>query len=398
MLLTHKYAPQHEKQIFGQDDAVAQLKDYILNYKNKRQKGALVHGLIGNGKTSAIYALAQQLKYDLLEINSSDLRNQDSIKTFLGAALGQQSLFFTPKLILIDEIDNISGRKDRGCIPAIVKAIEKSSFPVILTANDISESKFKSLRKLCLQIEFKKLDYKTLAHGIEWVAQQEGITYENKAINALARQADGDMRGALLDLQVCSALGEFTYDDVIHLSDRKRTDTIKHALMLVFKSSSVENALRALDDVDVDMDHVFFWMDTNLPREYTSPTALAKAYEHLSRADVFRGRIRKRQHWRFMVYIFNLLTAGVSSAKDAKNPLQVEYKQTMRLLRMWQAKMKWAKKKDIAKKLAEHTHTSTKVAMQQVPYLQAMFQKQVMPGIVADLELSDDEVLWLRKQ
>ncbi|MBT4538802.1 replication factor C large subunit [Candidatus Woesearchaeota archaeon] len=396
-VFTHKYSPKHSKQVFGQQKAVEQLKDFIEGYKQQKFKAALCFGPIGCGKTSAIYAIAKELKYDLLEINSSNLRNKDNITSFLSAALGQQSLFFTPKIILIDEIDNISGVKDRGCIPALLKAIQKASFPVILTANDPSDKKFKSLRKVALPIEFHKLQYRTIAHGLEWVAQQENIEYEEKAILSLARQVDGDMRAALLDLQVCSADGKFTFDDVINLSDRKRTDSIKNALRVIFKSSSIDNALRALDDVDADMDHVFFWIENNLPREYLSPKALAKAYEHLARADVFRGRIRRWQHWRFMVYIYNLLTAGISSAKDEKNPMFVEYKQTMRLLRIWQANMKWAKKKDIAKKLAAATHTSKKVALKQMPYFQAMFRKSPQRDLAAELELTDDEVAWLRK-
>lgn len=396
-LFTEKYAPKNSQQIFGQQKAVEELRLFITTYKQQKKKAALCSGPIGCGKTATVYALANELGFEVLEINSSDLRNKDNISTFLSAALGQQSLFFTPKLILIDEIDNISGVKDRGCIPAITKAIEKSCFPVILTANDASESKFKSLRKATEEITFHKLPYKTITEALQWVAQQEKITYEEKAITTLARQVDGDMRAALIDLQVCGARGSFTFADVTNLSDRKRTESIKQALLVIFKSSSVDNALSALDDVDADLDHIFFWIDNNLPKEYLTPNALAKAYEHLARADLFKGRIRRWQHWRFLVYVYNLLTAGISSAKDEKNPLAVSYTQTMRLLRIWQSNMKWAKRKDIAEKLALATHTSKKVALQNMPYFQVLFQKKPQPAIASELELTDDEVKWLRK-
>ncbi len=396
-LFTTKYAPKNSNQVFGQQLAVSQLKEFILNYKSKPQRAALLYGPIGCGKTSCVYALAQELKYDVLEINSSDLRNEANIKSFLGAALGQQSLFFTPKLILIDEIDAISGTYDRGCIPALLRAMEKSTFPIIITANDPFESKFKGLQKASLMIEFHKLQYKTIAHALQWVCEQEGINAEEKAINTLARQADGDLRGALIDLQGCSGDTNFTFESLSGVSDRKRTDSILNALMIIFKSSSVENALPVLDDVDVDLDELFFWMDENLPKEYTGARGLAKAYEHLARADVFKGRIRRQQHWRFMVYITNLLTAGISSAKDEKNPGFVQYKPTMRILRMWQAKQKNAKKKDIAVKLAAVTHTSAKMAREQVPYLQAMFRKGVPEGMVKELDLTEEEVEWLGK-
>lgn len=395
-LFTDKYLPKNSSQVFGQDKAVLQLKEFIQNYKQQRYKAALLYGPIGVGKTSSVYALAKELNFDLLEINSSQLRNADSISSFLSSALNQQSLFMTPKLVLIDEIDNISGIKDRGCIPALLKAIKSSSFPVILTANDPFDKKFKSIRKEALNIEFHSLQYRTIAHALQWVCEQEGIGFEEKAINSLSRQAGGDMRGALIDLQVCSAQGKFEFADTMILSDRKRTQTIINALRIIFKSSTAENALAALNDVDVDIDKTFMWLDYNLPKEYNSAKVLAKAYEHLSRADVFRGRIRKRQYWRFLVYISNLLTAGVSTAKEERNPEFISYKQTTRLLSIWRANIKNAKKKDVAAKLAEHTHTSTKVAKEQLPYLQAMFRKENCVDIIEELELNDDEVRWLK--
>ena len=397
VLFTTKYAPRNESQIFGQQKAVSILKDFIINYKEQKKKAILLYGPIGNGKTSSVYALAEELDYDVLEINSSDLRNQENMRSFLNSALGQQSLFFRPKIILIDEIDNISGVKDRGAVPALVKAIERSTFPVVLTANDIGNSKLKPLKKACQLVEFHKLEYRTIAHTLKWVCEQEGIDFEDKAITALARQVEGDLRGALIDLQGCSISKKFLYEDVMNLSDRKRTETILHALTLIFKSTTVENALPALNDVDVDLNQVFLWIDENLPKEYLDAKSLSQAYDHLARADVFNGRIRRRQHWRFLVYINHLLTAGISSAKEQKNSNFVAYRQTMRLLRIWQAKIKNAKKKEIAKKLALATHTSHKTALGQIGYLQSIFQNGGGQEIAIDLELSIEEVAWLKR-
>ena len=398
-LFTTKYAPKNSDQVFGQQLAVSQLRNFITQYKQQQHKAALLLGPIGCGKTSSVYALAKELKYDVVELNSSDLRNAENITQFLNSALGQQSLFFTPKVVLIDEVDNISGAADRGCIPALIKAIEKSSFPVILTANDIEDSKFKALAKASQVIPYHKLQYKTVSHCLQWVCEQEEITFDEKAINSLARQVDGDMRAALIDLQGCSQKKNLSFEQISTLSDRKRTETILNALMIIFKSSSVDTALPALENVDLEPRDTIHWIDENMPKEYLSPRALAKGYEILARADVFQGRIMNRQHWRFLAYINDLLTAGISSAKEEKNPQFVPYKQTMRFLRLWQAKMKNAKKKEIAAKLAAKTHTSTSVAGQQIPYLQVMFQKgekDVGFSIAQELELDEEEVEWLR--
>ena len=395
-LFTIKYAPKNADQVFGQQLAVSQVRSFIVDYKQQQRKAALLLGPIGCGKTISVYALAKELKYDVVELNSSDLRNAENITQFLNSALGQQSLFFTPKIVLIDEVDNISGVADRGCIPALIKAIEKSSFPVILTANDIEDSKFKALTKISQVIPYHKLQYRTVAHCLQWVCEQENINFDEKAVNSLARQVDGDMRAALIDLQGSSTTKHFTFTDASNLSDRKRTETILNALMIIFKSSSVENALSALENVDMEPRDIIHWIDENMPKEYLSAKALAKGYESLSRADVFQGRIMNRQHWRFLAYINDLLTAGISSAKEEKNPQFVPYQQTMRFLRLWQAKMKNAKKKGIAEKLALKIHTSTSVAEQQIPYLQVMFKKGAGITIAQELELNDEEVGWLK--
>ncbi|MFH0701847.1 MAG: replication factor C large subunit [Candidatus Woesearchaeota archaeon] len=397
-LYSIKYAPQNSSEVVGQALAIPLLKDFIHNYKKQKKKAALIYGPVGCGKTSAIYALAKELKYDILEINSSDIRNEANMSSFLGSALGQQSLFFTPKIVLIDEIDNISGTHDRGCIPALVRALEKSSFPVILTANDPFDSKFSALRKACQMIEFGKLDYKIISQILIEICAKEKIKFEEKAIASLARKVDGDLRGALIDLQICAAKeSKFTYDDLQTLSDRKRTESILHALMLIFKSSTVENALPALEETDTDLNEVFLWIDENLPKEYLDPASLARAYEHLSRADVFNRRIKRWQHWRFLVYIYNFLTAGISSAKDKKNPEFVQYTPTMRVLKIWQANQKWAKRKEIAEKLAAKTHTSIKEAVQQVCYFQSILRNSGGEGIIKELELTEEEVEWMRK-
>jgi len=396
-LLTLKYIPQHSSQIIGQSLALVQLKEFIQNYKKQKYKAALLYGPVGTGKTSSVYALAKELNYDILEINSSDWRDEKSINLIVGGALGQQSLFFRPKIILIDEVDNISGVQDRGCLSALSKCLETSSFPVVFTANDPFDSKFKNLRNNSLMLEFTKIDHKVMQSYLQEICKKENIEAEEKALASLARQSDGDLRSALIDLQICASKKCINLAQVTGLSDRKRQESVLQALALIFKSSSANNALPALDNIDLDLNEIFLWMDENLPQEYSTPASLAKAYEHLSRADVFNGRIRRQQQWHFLVYINNLLTAGISSAKEARNPQFIKYRPTMRILRIWQAKMKLAKKKEIAEKLAKATHTSKKVALEQIGYLQPIFQKNQGLEIAKELDLSDEEMDWLMK-
>ena len=53
-----------------------------------------------------------------------------------------------------------------------------------------------------------------------------------------------------------------------------------------------------------------YWIEENIPEEYGKED-LEKAFDMLSRADVFRGRIMRRQYYRFMVYQIAFLTASI---------------------------------------------------------------------------------------
>jgi hypothetical protein len=64
---------------------------------------------------------------------------------------------------------------------------------------------------------------------------------------------------------------------------------------------------------------------------------------------------------------------------------------------MWMAKQRLGKKKNIAAKLAKVTHTSSKAALRQMPYLQIIFRKE-SERLTSELKLEEEEVEWLRGQ
>lgn len=393
-----KYKPESLTDVKGQNTPLTKLTFYIENYKTQKKKAVLIHGPIGCGKTSAIHALAKQFNSEIVELDSSNLRNEEAINQVIGSALQQQSLFFQNKIILIDEIDNIFGRQDRGCANAIKKLIQGSIYPIVLTANDPYSKKLSNLRRSVEMIEFNYLKYPTISNHLKEICQKENISYEEKALNTLARAADGDLRGALIDLQLFAHDKNLDMEKLDFLPDRKKAETIFNALRLIFKASNVNNALSALDNVDIPFNEIFLWLDENIPSEYTQPKDLHNAYQKLSKADVFNARIKRQQHWRFLVYINNFLTAGISTAKSQKNPNFIQYQPTTRILKLWKAKMKNFKKKDIASKIALKTHTSQKEVLKNFPYHKIIFKNaQNQQAFIDQFDLSQEEIEWLNK-
>ena len=398
---TIKYQPKKTNEIIGQDEAIKKLKDFVINFKQQRKNAALVCGPTGIGKTISVHALANELNLEIIEINASDYRNADQINSIVGGAVGQMSLFAKGKIILVDEIDGLSGTKDRGGLQAIINIIEKSSFPLILTATNPWDYKFNKLRRSAEMIEFIPLDYLSIFKILKKICEQEKIKYEEEVLKALARRAGNDVRAAINDLQTLSMESkELTKDSLEELGERNKLDSILNALFKIFKTTDPKVAISAFDNVEEDLDEQLLWLDENLPREYTNPEDLAKAYDKLSKADVFSRRIKSWQHYRFLVYINALITAGIAVSKKEKYKHHVKYKPTGKLLKLWWAKQKSMKKKAIAEKIAEKIHSSSReVIKDTLPYLQLAFKKdkRFREELTKELDLSREELEWLRK-
>ncbi|GAG18052.1 unnamed protein product, partial [marine sediment metagenome] len=186
---TKKYSPERAADVIAQGSQMAVLKFFVENYRAKSQtpsssgyrqkkKAILIHGPSGCGKTSAVYALGSELGLEIIELNASDFRNKEQINSVAGAASQQMSLFGKEKLILIDELDGIAGRKDYGGVPALVKVIKESAFPVVITANNPYDNKFSSIRNKSELLQFKILGVNDVFRILENVCNKEGIEYD----------------------------------------------------------------------------------------------------------------------------------------------------------------------------------------------------------------------------
>jgi replication factor C large subunit len=395
-LWIHHYRPAKLTAV-PQPDAV-RLEQFVRDFSKQKKKAMLLYGPSGTGKTCAVHALANELGWEVVEVNASDTRNEEQILERVGNAIKQHSLFFPGKIVLVDEIDGVSGTDDRGGIPALVSLLSQKKFPVVLTAQDPWDKKFSTLRSKCIMVEFPAVSNDSITSILEDICAKERISYDSSALKSIARRSGGDLRSAINDLQlVGQGLQSITQAGLEVLGERNKLEQLEQALVKVFRNSDPSIALGAFDNADTDVDEVFLWLDHNLAQEYNNPDDRARAYEILSKADVFRGRIRRWQHWRFLSHIFELLTAGIAVAKDAKPAGSPKYEQSKRLLKYWVANMKYAKRKNIALKLAQATHSSTKTAIHELPFFQSAIKKSpaLAKQLADELDLDDEELTWL---
>ncbi|MFC1454859.1 replication factor C large subunit [Candidatus Undinarchaeota archaeon] len=390
---THKHQPSLTE-IYGQDRAVDQILNYVKNWR-RGLKPLLLYGDSGTGKTATVVAVANKLNCELIELNASDSRNADAITTKALSAATQASLFGTKKIILLDEIDGLYGRVDRGAVPVVKDLIQKTQYPLILTANDPYRKNIRSLKDKCESINFSGLDYRLIANRLEEIAKLEKISVSKDVLQSIARRCGGDMRSAIMDFQsIATGRDKITEKD-IEMSTRDQVRGIQDVLKMIFKSSSIDTAIQAMNESDKDPDELFLWVRENLPHEYSGQD-LANAYEVLSRADLFRGRIRRQQYWGYLRYTLELISAGVSASKTKKNPAFVKYKMPSIMLKYGRYRFTRAYRDSLTSKIGAATHSSKQDVLRSLPYYRILTKdKGFRESFTEKLQLDDSELKYL---
>lgn len=391
MQWTEKHRPKKFEEVVGQEEQIKKLKRIINNFaENKKRKPIILHGAPGTGKTTLAYVIANETNSEIFELNASDLRNKEKLNNVLRPATEQQSLLKKGKVILIDEVDGICG-VDRGGIKELLLILKNLNYLTIMTANDIWDKKFSELRRKSELIQLKELHYTEIKDLLEKITKKENLIINKNILTSIAIRAKGDLRAAINDLHSASRLPD---PSIINFSERDKETDIFNALKQVLQGKVSNRILNAYDLVNLDLDKIMLWLEENISKEYKEEE-LAKAFDYLSKADLFKGRIYKQQYWRFMVYQNIFLTYGISSAKKNIKSRFINYKQPSRILKIWLSNQKTAKKKSISQKYAEYVHIGYKRAMQEFPIIKQIIKSN--PIIQTELKLTEDEIEYLMR-
>jgi replication factor C large subunit len=317
---TEKYRPKKLRDVVGNEDAIEKLTEWGAEVcKAKSKKAALLVGPAGCGKTSAAYALASERGWEVIELNASDQRSEGVIKRIVGPASTSNTFSQTTRLIILDEADNLHGKEDRGGTKAITEIVKRSTQPLILTANDRYKMG-KGLLRYCKTIEFKRLEERIISRALRKISRSEGIEIENKALHALIENAHGDLRSAINDLQALS-MSDLKLEGIgegeIATGERDVEEDIFGVLKKIFgmEGYELQEALSSLYTLDKTPEESIQWIYKNFSYEYDEESFL-HGLRYLSRADIFLGRVRQRENYKFWRYASSLMACGVLSAQE----------------------------------------------------------------------------------
>ncbi len=386
-LWTEKYKPGSIKEILGQGTVIREIMNWLENWKPG--KAILLCGPPGTGKTLIPEVIAKERGWMLVQVNASDKRNSEAIETTLSEAVKSGSLFHRGKMILIDEVDGISSG-DRGGIGAIVKIIKESKFPVVLTANNPYLPKLAPLRNYTKILKLSRVDPRSIEKRLKEICGKEGVNADEDVLRNLARWSSGDVRSAITDLQMlCEGKKEISDKDLEVLGYRERETGIFSVLPTIFRSGNMKAAKNAMQNCDKDPDEIFWWVENNLHQEFRDPVSLAKAYDILSKADLFRQKVSEQQNWRFKLLMMDILS-GISLAGKPPGSF-VQYKSPDRFLMLSRLKKKRGEASGLFEKISAYTHSSEKVVKNYyLPYLRIILSSKKKDD-ACGLELTEDE-------
>ena len=238
-LLTDKYKPVTSNDLVGNKGSIDSLRTWLKDWDdvhirgNKKPvkpvrgnwanapkpnaKAVMISGPPGIGKTSTARIVAEELGFEIIEMNASDTRNKKTIESMIGELSTNNSLDYYTKdrserkqnlatthkksVIIMDEVDGCGGG-DRGGISALIQVIKISKTPIICICNDRENRKLMSLLNHCFDIKFVRPTPQQILSRVKQIANAEGLTIDDKAIDLLVNQAGSDIRQVITQIQV----------------------------------------------------------------------------------------------------------------------------------------------------------------------------------------------------
>ena len=290
-------------------------------FENINARACLITGDPGIGKTSSVRLIANLKGYNTYETNASDQRNKNLINKNAGFVFDNKTLFKgelkDKNLIIMDEIDGMSGNEDRGGIAAIIDIIKKTKIPIICIANDRQSPKLKTLVNYCYDLKFVHPDKRAIALRLSEICKKENINYEINALEYLCEICGNDIRQIINFMELWTRKNKsIKFKDLTGGKDRiqgkdevvmlKNFDAAKELL----SSKSHSKTYRELLDlyfIDYDLiplliqeNYLSTFPSQNFKSSFEELENVSLAADLISLSDVIDKKIRTQMDWRLL--------------------------------------------------------------------------------------------------
>ncbi|CAI2354225.1 unnamed protein product [Caenorhabditis sp. 36 PRJEB53466] len=337
---------------------------FIVSSDGTPFKAALLSGSPGVGKTTCAYMACQQLGLELVEMNASDVRNKKCLEAKVGQLSGSHQIeqFFgakqhcTPQdnqkvhhVLIMDEVDGMSGNEDRAGISELIQIIKDSKIPIICICNDRQHPKIRSLANHCFDLRFQKPRVESIRSRMMTICSQERLKITKEELDELIELSGHDVRQTIYNLQMRSKNSNSKVN-----KKNEAMDPFQAARHLLDPTTSLMQK-QEMFFVDYGIMPLFVQENyINMRNDRESPRQtlhnLRKASDFISLGDLVDKQIRAGGSWK-LLNEQSMLSAALP-AKTMNGPLHGRLG-----FPSWLGKNSTAgKRKRLLQQLVQHTH------------------------------------------
>jgi replication factor C large subunit len=173
-------------------------------------------------------------------------------------------------------------------------------------------------------------------------------------------------------------------------------ETIFKVLGLIFRGKDMREALNATYALDENPEDLIGWVDENLPREYVDGD-LERGFEALSRADVYLGRVRRRQDYGMWRYAGFMEVCGINRARRRRYGGYTKYSPPTYWQKLGRTKAARNLRNSLALKIGRACHVSRREAQSSyIPLIRTLFAREdIAIRLTAELRLEEEEIAFL---